>query len=234
MLIEQTVDKMNLMKLSGMAEALRQQLATNTHAQLAFDERLGLLVDAEWTAREQRKLSKRLRSAKLRYAASLEDIDFKHPRTLDRQQVLSLGNCAFVEHRHNLLIIGPTGIGKSYLACAFVERACRRGYKGALRRIEPVVQGKAPRTIDQTERNRFFEAYAMIAGAGSMELLGTMLSAGGLFKRKEPVDVRAAAALALGRLKSAEARAILEKHKDDKELVVRAAVSRALREGGAP
>jgi len=140
MLIEQTVDKMNLMKLSGMADALRQQLATNTHAQLAFDERLGLLVDAEWTAREQRKLSKRLRSAKLRYQASLEDIDFKHPRTLDRQQVLSLGNCAFVEHRHNLLIIGPTGIGKSYLACAFVERACRRGYKGAYVRLPRLLQ----------------------------------------------------------------------------------------------
>jgi len=108
----------------------------------------------------------------------------------------------------------------------------RRGYKGALRRIEPVVQGKLQRPIDQTERNRFFEAYAMIAGAGALELLGTMLSAGGLFKRKEPVDVRAAAALALGRLRSAEARAILEKYKEDKELVVRTAVSRALREGG--
>ncbi len=108
----------------------------------------------------------------------------------------------------------------------------RRGYKGALRRIEPVVQGKLQRPIDQTERNRFFEAYAMIAGAGALELLGTLLSAGGLFKRKEPVDVRAAAALALGRLRSAEARAILERYKDDKELVVRTAVGRALREGG--
>lgn len=109
----------------------------------------------------------------------------------------------------------------------------RRGYKGALRRIEPVVQGKLQRPIDQTERNRFFEAYALIAGAGALELLGTMLSAGGLFKRKEPVDVRAAAALALGRLRSPEARAILEKYKEDKELVVRTAVNRALREGGA-
>ena len=131
MLIEQTVDKMNAMKLSGMAEALKQLLGSSGHAELSFDERLGLLVDAEWIAREQRKLTKRLRSAKLRYAASLEDVDFKHPRTLDRQQVLSLGNCGFVENHHNLLIIGPTGIGKSYLACAFVERACRRGYKSA-------------------------------------------------------------------------------------------------------
>jgi DNA replication protein DnaC len=140
MLIEQTMDKMNLMKLTGMAAALTLQLESHEHSQLAFDERLGLLVDAEWTAREQRKLTKRLRSAKLRYPASFENIDFKHPRGLDRQQVLSLGNCAFVENRHNLLITGPTGIGKSYLACAFVERACRRGYKGAYARMPRLMQ----------------------------------------------------------------------------------------------
>jgi DNA replication protein DnaC len=140
MLIEQTVDKMHLMKLSGMAEALKQQLGTSEHTPLSFDERLGLLVDAEWTAREQRKLTKRLRTAKLRYAASLEDVDFKHSRTLDRQQVLSLGTCSFVEQRHNLLILGPTGIGKSYLACAFVERACRCGYKAAYVRLPRLLQ----------------------------------------------------------------------------------------------
>lgn len=140
MLTEQTLDKMNAMKLSGMADALRQQLGAGEHAQLSFEDRLGLLIDGEWTAREQRKLTKRLRSAKLRYAASLEDIDFKHPRGLDRQQVLSLGSCSFVEHRHNLLISGPTGIGKSYLACAFVERACRRGYNAVYLRLPRLLQ----------------------------------------------------------------------------------------------
>jgi DNA replication protein DnaC len=154
MLIEQTVDKMNVMKLSGMAEALRQQVGAREHTQLSFDERLGLLVDAEWTAREQRKLSKRLRSAKLRYAASLEDVDFKHPRALDRQQVLSLGNCGFVEQRHNLLILGPTGIGKSYLACAFVERACRRGHKASYVRL--------PRLLQQISVARGDGSYARI------------------------------------------------------------------------
>ena len=140
MLTEQTLDKMNAMKLSGMADALRQQLGAGEHAKLSFEDRLGLLIDGEWTAREQRKLTKRLHSAKLRYAASLEDIDFKHPRGLDRQQVLSLGNCAFVENRHNLLISGPTGIGKSYLACAFVERACRRGYNATYLRLPRLLQ----------------------------------------------------------------------------------------------
>ena len=140
MLNQQTLDKMNAMKLAGMVDALKLQLGAAEHARLSFDERLGLLVDAEWTAREQRKLTKRLRLAKLRYPASFEDIDFKHPRSLDRQQVLSLGNCNFVEQRHNLLISGPTGIGKSYLACAFVERACRRGHNAAYVRLPRLLQ----------------------------------------------------------------------------------------------
>ena len=140
MLNQQTLDKMNAMKLSGMVDALKLQLGSAEHARLSFDERLGLMIDAEWTGREQRKLTKRLRAAKLRYAASLEDVDFKHPRALDRQQVLSLGNCAFIEQRHNLLISGPTGIGKSYLACAFVERACRRGFSAAYLRLPRLLQ----------------------------------------------------------------------------------------------
>lgn len=140
MLIEQTLEKMNSMKLSGMAEGLRQQLGSPEHVRLAFDDRLGLLVDAEWIAREQRKLAKRLRAAKLRYPASIEDVDFKHPRGLDRQQVLSLSNGGFVQSRHNLVITGPTGVGKSYLACAFVERACRLGYKASYVRLPRLLQ----------------------------------------------------------------------------------------------
>jgi DNA replication protein DnaC len=129
MLTQQTLEKMNGMKLSAMAEAFEHQLGSGEHAKLSFEERLGFLVDCEWTAREQRKLTRRLRAAKPRYtSASLEDVDFKHPRGLNRQQVLSLGSCSWVQDRHNLLITGPTGIGKSFLACAFVQRACRRGF----------------------------------------------------------------------------------------------------------
>lgn len=140
MLMEQTLDKMNVMKLAGMAEALRQQLGSAPHTKLSFDERFGLLVDAEWLAREQKRLKTRLHAAKLRYPASLEDVDFKHSRGLDRQVVLSLGNCSFVQNRHNLVITGPTGIGKSYLACAFVERACRCGHKAAYVRLPRLLQ----------------------------------------------------------------------------------------------
>ena len=113
-----------------------------------------------------------------------------------------------------------------------VQALGRRGYKGALRRIEPVVQGKVARDIDLTERMRFFEAYAQIAGPGALESLSGMLAAGGLFKRKEAPEVRACAALAIGRLRTPEARELLERYRDDKELVVRNAVSRALREAG--
>lgn len=154
MLIEQTLEKMNVMKLSGMAEGLRQQLGSAEHVRLAFDDRLGLLVDAEWIAREQRKLAKRLRAAKLRYPASIEDVDFKHPRGLDRQQVLSLGNGGFVQSRHNLVITGPTGVGKSYLACAFVERACRLGYKASYVRL--------PRLLQQLAVGRGDGSYARV------------------------------------------------------------------------
>lgn len=154
MLIEQTMEKMNAMKLSGMADSLRQQLGSAQHAKLAFDDRLGLLVDAEWLAREQRKLTKRLKAAKLRYDASIEDVDFKHPRGLDRQQVLSLANCGFVQNRHNLVITGPTGIGKTYLASAFVERACRLGYKATYLRL--------PRLLQQLAVGRGDGSYARV------------------------------------------------------------------------
>src|SRR5687767_4813164 len=160
MLIEQTLEKMNAMKLSGMTESLKQQLGSSQHSALSFDERLGLMVDAEWDYREKRKLTGRLNAAKLRYAASLENVDFKHPRGLDRQVVLSLGNCGFVENRHNLVITGHTGLGKSYLACAFIERACRRGYKGAYLRLPRLLQqlavgrgdGSYARTLDRLAR----------------------------------------------------------------------------------
>ena len=128
MLTQQTLDKLNAMKLGAMADAFQKQLQTAEAAALSFEERLGLLVDTEWTAREQRKLTRRLHAARLRYQATLEAVDYTHPRRLNRQQVLTLGACAWIAERHNLIVTGPCGIGKSFLACALVERACRRGF----------------------------------------------------------------------------------------------------------
>ena len=129
MLIEQTFQQLTAMRMHGFTKALQEQIDKDELQNLAFDERVSMLVDREFRDREDRKLTRRLRTAKPRYkSASLEDVDFKHPRGLKRQQVLSLGSCSWIQDRHNLLITGPTGIGKSYLACAFVERACRRGF----------------------------------------------------------------------------------------------------------
>ncbi|MDX1428884.1 MAG: IS21-like element helper ATPase IstB [Rhodothermales bacterium] len=128
MLTQETIEKMNAMKLFGMVAAFDNQLSSSEYDELSFEERVGLLVDAEWTDREQRKLSRRLKAAKLRYPACLENVNFQAPRGLNRQQILTLGNGRWIAEQHNLLITGPTGIGKSFLACAFVERACRRGF----------------------------------------------------------------------------------------------------------
>jgi len=113
---------------------------------------------------------------------------------------------------------------------AAAQAVGRRGYKGALGQLEAVVRGKADRAMDLTERMRFFEAYAEVAGVASLELLSAMLSPGTFLRRKEPTEVRACAALALGRLRTPESREALQRHRDDKELVVRNAVGRALRE----
>ncbi|HSE66623.1 MAG TPA: HEAT repeat domain-containing protein, partial [Gemmatimonadales bacterium] len=116
---------------------------------------------------------------------------------------------------------------------ASVQEMGRRGFKGALRRIEPVVLGKLQREIDLTERMRFFEAYALIARDGALETLSGLMSPGALFRRKESPEVRACAALAIGKIHTPESRDLLQRSANDKDLVVRNAVSRALRENPA-
>ena len=129
MLVHATVEKLTAMHLTAMAEAFQRQLAATQFADLSFEDRVAMLVDQEWTAREQRKLQRRLQSANLRHQASLEDIDWQAPRRgLDKALVGSLATCAWIQHHQNLVILGPTGIGKSWLADAFAERACRAGY----------------------------------------------------------------------------------------------------------
>ena len=128
MLMNATVEKMQALKLTALAEAFQAQMSRPEFAELEFAERVGLMVDAEWTSREQRKQRRRLEAAKLRHQACLEDVDWTAPRGLDRSVILSLGTCGFIHDHRNLLITGSTGVGKSFLACAFAERACRSGY----------------------------------------------------------------------------------------------------------
>src|ERR1700746_139695 len=118
MLNEPTLEKLHSMKLFGMANAFRTQLETAASSGLSFEERFALLVDEQWTWRENRALARRLRAAKLKERGVIEDINYQHPRQLDRKLMRSLVSSDWVRQHHNILFIGPTGIGKSWLALA--------------------------------------------------------------------------------------------------------------------
>jgi DNA replication protein DnaC len=128
MLKHPTLDGLQTLKLSGMVAALADQMATPDIDELAFEERLGLLVDREITERENRRLTSRLRRARLRHVAALEDIDYRNPRGLDKGLIQSLATCQWAKEHLNILITGPTGVGKTWLACALAHKACREGY----------------------------------------------------------------------------------------------------------
>lgn len=129
MLTENLIDQMNTLKLSGLAEAFREQISQPNHANLSFEDRLGLLLDREILTRENKRIKNLQKRAKLRQAASIEDICFKNKRGLDKASVMSLSKCDFIRHHHNVLITGPTGCGKTYLSCAISNQACRLGFK---------------------------------------------------------------------------------------------------------
>jgi DNA replication protein DnaC len=129
MLTEQTLDKLYTMKLNGMAEAFRQQLDDPALSSLSFEDRFGLLVDQQWSWKEDRALSRRLAQARFKLAAAVEDIDYRHARGLDRKLIRSLtADSRWVRQHHNVFLLGPAGIGKSYLACALAQKACRDGF----------------------------------------------------------------------------------------------------------
>ena len=129
MLNHPTYDKLHILKLTGMAAALEEQSHIQACADMTFEERLGLLVDREMDQRSNRRLTLRLKNARLSQSATLEDIDFRHVRGLDRSLVAALLGCEWVRRHENCLVTGPTGVGKSFIACALANKACREGYK---------------------------------------------------------------------------------------------------------
>ena len=135
MLINPTIEKLENLRLNGMAKAFREQMEMDDIDDLSFEHRLGLLVDREAVLRETRRLTTRLRKAKLRQNACLEDVDLKHQRGLDKSLITRLADCRWIKNHDNLVITGPTGVGKSYLACAFAQKACREGYTAMYLRI---------------------------------------------------------------------------------------------------
>lgn len=135
MLHHPTVDKLHQLRLTGMAKALASQTQQAEIGQLSFDDRLGLLVDSEMAERESRQNAARLKRARLKQAATPEDVDFRHPRGLDRALFARLMAGRWVSEHQNILICGPTGVGKTFLACALANQACRQGHSALYVRL---------------------------------------------------------------------------------------------------
>lgn len=133
--MEPTLDKLRELKFWGMLKELEMQINSKNAAKLSFEERLGLLVDQELMEREDRRLKSRLRQAKFKQRACIEDINFKHPRNLDRQLLINLSKCKWIKEHRNVIITGLTGVGKSYIACALGHRSCLEGYKSMYVRV---------------------------------------------------------------------------------------------------
>lgn len=135
MLMHPTIEKLKTLQLRGMLEALEDQYRTPDVESLSFEERLGLLLDREETSRAARRLKTRLTQAKLRVQASLEDVDYRAKRSLDKALLLEFGSCTWIARHHNLVITGPTGVGKTFLACALAQKACREGHRALYARL---------------------------------------------------------------------------------------------------
>lgn len=153
MLLQPTFDKLQQMRLRGMAQALQEQLQHGDMGSLSFEDRIGLLVDREWTVRQDRSLTRRLQIARLKIPnACVEDIDYRHPRGLDKGQVqeLATSTSRWIGARRNLIITSATGLGKTWLSCAFGNKACRDGYSALYTRVPRLMEELAVARADGT------------------------------------------------------------------------------------
>jgi len=165
MLREPTHDKLAELRLGAMAEAWQQQSADAEIGSLTFEERFGMLVDAEWLARKNKRLARLLREAKLRLPnACIEEVTCTPARKLDKKLVRELGSCTWIDNHINCVISGATGVGKTYLCCALAQQACRKGYRVTYRR--------APRLFDELRLARADGTYAtVLARLARLDLL---------------------------------------------------------------
>ncbi len=140
------LERLDTLRLPGMARALREQLLMPEIDQLGFDERFGLLLDREMSDRAGRQLKRRLTQASLRQSASLVDVDYRKTRGLDKRLLLELAGCEWVRRHHNVIVTGATGVGKSFIGCALAHSACLEGYSAVYHRL--------PRLVDELQLAR--------------------------------------------------------------------------------
>ncbi len=140
MLVHPIIDKLSHLRFTGMVHALQEQMQMPDIDRLSFEERLGLLVDREMTERQDRSFKTRLKKAALRQSACVEDVDFRHRRGLDKAMFLKLSDCKWIKEHHNVLITGPTGVGKTYLGCALAHKACKNGYSAKYIRLPRLLE----------------------------------------------------------------------------------------------
>jgi DNA replication protein DnaC len=175
MLNQHTLEKLQALRLLGMAEAFRAQAEQPDIAPLSFEERFALLVDQQWNWKQNRALARRLSNAKLRHRASVEDIDFRSPRGLDRAPIRSLAQTSgWVGQHQNVFLIGPTGIGKSFLACALAEKACRDGYTALYTRATQLFRDLALARADGSLRSRLAKLAKLVVDDWAMAPLSDL------------------------------------------------------------
>ena len=185
MLKQPTIEKLNAMGLTAMAQAFTEQLNCPDMAALTFEERFGLLVDQQMTAIENRRMRNRLKNARLRLSASIEDLDFKSGRSLDRSTIMSLAQNQWVKSHHNILVTGPTGAGKSYLACALAQKACRDGHTTLYQRLPKLLQDIAISRLD----GRYNKIMATIVKCEILILDDLLISPLSLNDQKELLEI---------------------------------------------
>jgi DNA replication protein DnaC len=135
MLLHPTLEKLESLRLHGMVKALKDQLSQTDISTFTFEERLSLLVDYEMTMRDDKRMQARIKKAKFKEQSCMENIDYRTQRGLDKSFVLQLANCQWIKEHRNILLVGPAGTGKTYLACALSHKACQEGYRSQYARM---------------------------------------------------------------------------------------------------